>query len=181
MGIRDPVMAAMTWFRTSSSGAGNLIEAIKGKTEFSLADHVINLKESRLDGRSCLDRLERERFEEVFRDLGTREKRAVLRGVEGKISNWLNVIPLYEHQFDLSPVEFRDAISLRYGRQLLGLPAYCDGCGDNFSIQHALDCKKGGLVIQRHNEIRDSLGEVCAMVFSEVVREPVVREADEEN
>ena len=53
-------MAAMTWFRTSSSGAGNLIEAIKGKTEFSLADHVINLSESRLDGRSCLDRLERE-------------------------------------------------------------------------------------------------------------------------
>ena len=36
-------------------------------------------------------------------------------------------------------------------------------------------------MIQRHNEIRDSLGDVCAMVFPEVVREPVVREADEEN
>ena len=93
-----------------------------------------------MDGRAYLDRLERERFEEVFRDLGTRAKRAVLRGVEGKISNWLNVLPLHEHQFDLSPV---DAISLRYERQFLGLPAYYDSCGDNFSIQHALDCKKG--------------------------------------
>ena len=36
-------------------------------------------------------------------------------------------------------------------------------------------------MIQRHNEIKDSLGDVCAMVFPEVVREPIVREADEEN
>ena len=36
-------------------------------------------------------------------------------------------------------------------------------------------------MIQRHNEIKDSLGDVCAMVFPEVVREAIVREADEEN
>ena len=78
----------------------------------------------------------------MFRDLGTRAKRAVLRGVKGKISNWLNVIPLYEHQFDLSPVKFRDAISLTYGRQLLGLPAYCDGCGDNFPFNMRWTARK---------------------------------------
>ncbi len=33
----------------------------------------------------------------------------------------------------------------------------------------------------RHNEIRDSLGDLCAMAFPEVIREPVVREADESN
>ena len=32
---------------------------------------------------------------------------------------------------------------------------------------------------QRHNEIRDALGELAAMRFKEVLREPVVRESDD--
>ena len=35
----------------------------------------------------------------------------------------------------------------------------------------------GGLVTQRHNKIRDALGDISAMVHKEVVHEPVVREA----
>ena len=38
-------------------------------------------------------------------------------------------------------------------------------------------CKCGGLVIQRHNEIRDSLGDLCAHSFPSVVRKPIVCEA----
>ena len=44
--------------------------------------------------------------------------------------------------------------------------------------QHALDCKKGGLIIQMHNEIRDCIGDMAAQVWSQVSKEPVVREAD---
>ena len=59
----------------------------------------------------------------------------------------------------------------------MGLRAHCDGCDGDLSVQHALNCKKRGQVIQRHNEIRDSLADICAMVYSEIVREPIVREA----
>jgi hypothetical protein len=41
------------------------------------------------------------------------------------------------------------------------LPSHCDGCGQNFSVQHALECKKGGNVISRHNEIRDELADLA--------------------
>ena len=45
------------------------------------------------------------------------------------------------------------------------------------SLQHALDCKKGRLIIQRHNEIRDCIGDMAAQVWSQVTKKPVVREA----
>ena len=68
---------------------------------------------------------------------------------------------------------------LVYHRPLLRLPALCDGCGSQFSTGHALDCRKGGLVIQRHNEIRDALGDLASNAYKEVVREPVVREPND--
>ncbi|KAL5460337.1 hypothetical protein EMCRGX_G033782 [Ephydatia muelleri] len=48
-------------------------------------------------------------------------------------------------------------------------------------LNHALDCKKGGLVIQRHNEIRDCIGDIASQVWTHVIKEPVVREADVKN
>ena len=80
--------------------------------------------------------------------------------------------------FDLSATEFRDSLALRYLRPLLRLPALCDGCGCQFSNGHALDCRKGGLVIQRHNEIRDALGYLASIAYNEVVREPIIRESN---
>ena len=51
----------------------------------------------------------------------------------------------------------------RYGLALLDLPKCCDGCGAKFTIKHALACKKGDIVVSRHNKVKaetggDSLG-----------------------
>jgi hypothetical protein len=46
------------------------------------------------------------------------------------------------------------------------LPACCDGCDAPFTLQHALPCKKGALVIFRlHNEIRDELVNLVGKAF----------------
>ena len=33
----------------------------------------------------------------------------------------------------------------------MGTPTICV-CGDRFSVDHAMICKRGGFIIQRHNE-----------------------------
>ena len=44
-------------------------------------------------------------------------------------------------------------------------------CGEKFHVQHALICKKGGFVSQRHDHIRDlltvAINKVCLNVQSE--------------
>ena len=58
----------------------------------------------------------------------------------------------------LSDLEFRDGLPLRYVMPLQNLPTHCDGCNAKCNIDHALNCKKGGLVLARHNEVKDELG-----------------------
>ena len=88
------------------------------------------------------------------------------------------LVPLESCHFDLAPSQFRDGLTIRYQRQSSCIPIKYDGCSANFTLQHALDCKTGGLVIQRHNKVRDCLGDMAAQVWSQVVREPIVKEAE---
>jgi len=57
---------------------------------------------------------------------------------------------------------------LHYACVPSNLPTSCDGCGESkkFDVNHALDCKKGGLVTVRHDEICDELRDLLAHVFS---------------
>ena len=84
---------------------------------------------------------------------------------------WLIVLPIEQDGFDLTATEFRDGLALRYEKLLLQLPPFCDGCGSDFTIVHALDCKKGGLIAQRHNEIRDTIYSLVSLVWSQVTKE----------
>ena len=68
---------------------------------------------------------------------------------------------LAAYQFGLTCQEFRDALALRCKKPLLSLPPYCDGCGAVFSVEHALDCRVGGLVCQWHNKVHDAIGDLA--------------------
>ena len=84
------------------------------------------------------------------------------------------MLPLQSHHFDLPAQEFRDALALRYHKPLLNFPAFCDGCGSSFSVEHA---RVGGLVGQCHNEVQDT---VCDLVTL-VQKEPIVCEASHDD
>ena len=80
----------------------------------------------------------------------------------------------------------RDALHLRYCITPPNLPTHCDGCGAKFSIAHGLECKKGGLVIQRHDKIKFELQDLAtrALIPYVVRNEPQIylgRGADVDN
>ena len=106
----------------------------------------------------------------ILTSLSEGKKRAIQRVVKGKTSTWLTVLPVSHYHFDLSPSEFRDALAIRYHQPLTKLPADCDGCGGEFTPQHALDCRKGGLIIERHK-----MGDLASIAFRDVI---IVRDAD---
>ena len=47
--------------------------------------------------------------------------------------------------------------------------------GDQFSVDHAIVCQRGGFIIQRHNELRDLIAEMLRMVCNDVEVEPVLQ------
>ena len=73
--------------------------------------------------------------------------------------------------FTLNKGEFRDAISLRYDKTLRGLPSKCS-CGQVYNVTHVLNCKKGGFVIIRHNNVRDFEANLLRKVCNDVETEP---------
>ena len=69
---------------------------------------------------------------------------------------WLTTLPIEEHGYALHKGAFRDAVALRYGWRPESMPSVCI-CGKPNDVRHALTCGKGGYVIHRHNEIRDTI------------------------
>eukprot|EP00957_Ditylum_brightwellii_P173690 13224539-Ditylum_brightwellii.AAC.1 len=58
----------------------------------------------------------------------------------------------------LSKDEFRNQVLIYYAIMPKDLPNVCDGCGNQHSLQHALQCKIGGLIGGQHNKVQDDLG-----------------------
>ena len=99
-----------------------------------------------------------------------------LRSIEASTENGasicLTVIPTKQFVF-LEKQSIWNAIRMRYNIPLERSPTLCV-CGDSFNLQHALSCPQGGLVITRHNEMRNLTSEILGKGCKNVVIEPLL-------
>ncbi len=98
-------------------------------------------------------------------------------------SSWLTTLPLQDENRVLNKCEFRDALAMRYGWKPKNLPQKC-ACGKENSIAHCLDCKLGGFVSMRHDQIRNTIARLmtkagCKSVEIEQQLLPVEGELDD--
>jgi hypothetical protein len=160
LALRNPTTVAESNWKAYTLVCGHLIAALRGRTDFISADHaniVAQGKARAIRKRSRSQEAYGKSMETILSTIPDGKSRTIRRGTE--TGAWLSVLPSTVSRTDVSAQGFRDALSMRYaGDAPPDLPVRCDGCRNApFTLQHALACKKGGLVLFRHNEIRDEL------------------------
>ena len=120
-------------------------------------------------------KLKKEQIDEkawsVYSEVDIDMQRAINQARDEGSSYWLSALLLEDQGFKLNKGEFRDALRLRYNKQLKGLPSNCP-CGSKFDVCHPLFCGRGGFVIMRHDEIRD----ITASMLNEICKEVEINE-----
>ena len=107
-------------------------------------------------------------------NLPSPEQRTLNRIVKGSASSWLTVLPLQADGYDMSATQFRYQLATCYHREPAGLPSTCDGCGAPFSLQHRLDCAKGGLVKRGHDDVPDNDARLADVAWGGDSVKPIV-------
>jgi hypothetical protein len=113
-------------------------------------------------------------YESLLAESAPQVQRRIKRSTE--CGSWLTAMPSRLNGTELSALEFRDALRLRYGIVPTSMPIACDGCGERFTVGHAMACRKGGLIIHRHDDVAAEWHQLCASALSNsrVTDEPVI-------
>ena len=180
VGIRDPVASAKHSFETSKRATKMLTESMIAGTPVNIDLYELNLKEVTKEMKVRKVDEDFNTMTELLTMVPENKYKKLQRIVENKCSTWLSITPTQDNFFSMSPDEFRDALALRYLFTPKNLPSTCDGCGEDFNFCHALNCKKGGLVSARHNEMRDLNCDLCSLAgLKQVISEPVIQEGND--
>ena len=180
LGISVPTASAVDLYTASRHATQVIVSAIKQACSFQISVHDDMVFAARKAYQQLLDRAHNDSFSLISSSFDQTHQRVLQRAKDNDLAVWLSVTPVENNHFDLSAQEFRDALAIRYRKPLLNLPPKCDGCGAPSSLDHFLICRRGGLVVQRHNEIRDAIGDLAALAWGQVRRETVVIEAEDQ-
>ena len=137
------------------------------------------LKSALHEARADKEQVAKRELQSVKESLSKRKLKALDLASEKGASTWLTILPLKEMGFNLNKREFRDGLRLRYNWPFNDLPSKCV-CNQDFSVDHAMICRRGGFIIQRHNELRDLEAELLSSVCNDVEIEPVLQDISNE-
>ena len=175
LGIPNPTTTGEDCYASSTGGTQLLKDSLIAGTPLCASTHQSVASQARRKARKQRTAAQDARFDE----LASTERPTVKRRMErsARTGAWLTTMPSLLNGTDLSADEFRDSLRIRYGLIPLGLPHRCDGCSDRFTVEHAMSCKKGGLILQRHNDVAAEWGHLCgqALTPSCVSDEPLIQ------
>jgi len=175
IGLPNPTTAAPHNHTSSKECTAVLTNALLTGEGWHINDHQHAMHAGRVDARLRNSTSHQASLDLLATSMTPLQLRRTERGK--KTGGWLSIIPDIVNGMSLSKGAFRDSLRMRYGLELVDLPKKCDGCGAKFSVEHALGCKKGGLVTVRHNEVRDELAYIAtlATTSSRVRDEPLIQ------
>eukprot|EP00804_Cyclotella_cryptica_P004744 CCRYP_016226-RG/>CCRYP_016226-RG protein AED:0.29 eAED:0.29 QI:0/-1/0/1/-1/1/1/0/415 len=174
LAIRNPVREAERLHQTSTEATSLLVESLVSNSQLDNEAHLGCVRGAGNAGRKARIEDGKAVVEDISQRRGPKVRKRLERMME--TGAWLTAIPDRMSGTELSLQEWHDNISLRYGMVPRGLPRKCDGCGAGFTVEHGLNCKKGGLVSLRHNDVRDEWAHLCGLALGEsrVTTEPLI-------
>jgi hypothetical protein len=171
LGIQNPLDTAPRVHQVSLAATKHLTESlVDAQTSFDLQTHTRTARAASQEAHR--GQIEDETIALTRRgrnnvSLKRRDKRNCSNGA------WLTVIPTTSNGTVLGRDEW-DSVRLRYNKAPQGMQSHCDGCNSVMTVEHAMTCKKGGLVTARHNILRDQWHNLLANATtpSKCTREP---------
>jgi hypothetical protein len=174
LGISNPTTTTIANFQASVASSKPLVATLRGDGELDIKLYRQWVTASRLEALGKKEVANSTALAGILSKASNQAKRRIRRACES--GQWLSVKPSRLNGTALSAEEFRDNVRLRFGLLPQQLPEKCDGCDQRFGVGHALSCKKGGLVLLRHNEVAGEWHRMCAQALTQsaVSNEPII-------
>jgi hypothetical protein len=177
LGLLDPTTTSEHFYSASTMITNLLTESLVQSTPLCANEHRRYAATGRQTAKAHQRELNDDTLSTILETAKPMDKRRIQRSK--KTGAWLTTLPNILNGTDLSAEEFRDGLRLRLGLKPTALPPRCDGCGDHFTTEHAMSCRKGGLILQRHNDLVATWGQLCgqALTPSTVSDEPLIQQS----
>ena len=178
LGVPDLRFEAPQQFAASTTITASHVDSITKQSTFMVAGERSTEELKRQHQASKIASV-KSRMESIDSTLPSDLLRSVNQSRDKGASSWLTAVPLVDQGLVLNKQEFRDSLRLRYNFPLSDLPSKCV-CGEKYTVCHALSCKKGGFVAQRHDGVRNLLTSFLGKVCTNVEVEPQLQPLDNE-
>jgi hypothetical protein len=164
LGIPDPTTTGSSNFSASIAITSLLKDSLLQGTSLCAQEHrktaAIGRQHAKLDKSATNN----DSLATILETAKPMDKRRIKRS--SATGAWLTTLPNLLNGSDLSTEEFRDGLRLRFGLKPTAMPSRCDGCGEHFTTEHAMSCRKGGLILHRHNDMVTTWGQLCGQALS---------------
>jgi hypothetical protein len=169
LAVPDPVSTCAANYQSSTVMSSHLLLAVQEKITFNFQDHNDTCRAALVATRAEKQLSNESKLSTFLTSLPPPVEgnpsigRAIGRARDTGM--WLSTIPTNFNGSVLGNEEFQDGLCLRYMIVPNNLPVKCDGCNSDFSVTHAHQCRKGGLIIRRHDEINYELANLMKLAF----------------